>query len=136
MGAIEFEGTLDPKIAERWWEKIKDVLNLVNCTLENRLKYVVSLFMGNTLILWRTVKKVYEPREITWVEFQREFDDRYKPKMYRDKKRMEFLNLLQGDDQTVAEYELHFATLAKYAPEAVVTQEGRCYHFEQGYDPR
>ncbi|KAL0318290.1 UNVERIFIED_CONTAM: hypothetical protein Sangu_1985200 [Sesamum angustifolium] len=119
IGAIEFEGTLDPEIAERWWEKVKDVLNLVNCTPENRLKYVVSLFMGNTLILWRTVKKTYKPREITWVEFQREFDNRYRPKMYRDKKRMEFLNLLQGDDQTVAEYELHFATLAKYAPEAV-----------------
>ncbi|KAL0439936.1 UNVERIFIED_CONTAM: hypothetical protein Slati_2476600 [Sesamum latifolium] len=55
--------------------------------------------------------------------------------MYRDKKRMEFLNLVQGDDQTVAEYELRFAALAKYAPEAVVTQEDRCYRFEQGLRP-
>ncbi|KAK4394163.1 putative mitochondrial protein [Sesamum angolense] len=45
---------------------------------------------------------------------------------------MEFLNIVQGDDQTVAEYELHFATLAKYAPEDVITQEDRCYCFEQG----
>ncbi|KAL0456204.1 UNVERIFIED_CONTAM: Transposon Tf2-12 polyprotein [Sesamum latifolium] len=43
----------------------------------------------------------------TWAEFQREFDDKYRPKMYRDKKMMEFLNLVQGDNQTVAEYELH-----------------------------
>ncbi|KAL0395481.1 UNVERIFIED_CONTAM: hypothetical protein Slati_4514300 [Sesamum latifolium] len=55
--------------------------------------------------------------------------------MYRDKKRMEFLNLVQGDNQTVAEYELRFAALAKYAPEAVVTQEDRCYRFEQGLRP-
>ncbi|KAL0346348.1 UNVERIFIED_CONTAM: RNA-directed DNA polymerase [Sesamum calycinum] len=95
MGATEFEGTLDPEIAERWWEKIEDVLNLVDCTLENRLK----------------------------------------PKMYRDKKRMEFLKLVQGDEQTVAEYELRFAALAKYAPEAVVTQEDHCYRFEQGLRP-
>ncbi|KAL0302560.1 UNVERIFIED_CONTAM: LRR receptor-like serine/threonine-protein kinase EFR [Sesamum calycinum] len=56
MGGTEFEGTLDSEIAEKWWEKVEDVLNLVN---------------------------------------------------------------LQGDDQTVAEYELRFAALAKYALEAV-----------------
>ncbi|KAL0292521.1 UNVERIFIED_CONTAM: hypothetical protein Sradi_6985700 [Sesamum radiatum] len=135
MGATEFEGTLDPEIAERWWEKVEDVLNLVDCTLENRLKYVASLFVGNALIWWRSVKRAYEPKEITWAEFQREFDDKYRPKMYRDKKRMEFLNLVQGDNQTVAEYELRFAALAKYAPEAVVTPEDRCYRFEQGLRP-
>ncbi|KAL0411199.1 UNVERIFIED_CONTAM: hypothetical protein Slati_3709600 [Sesamum latifolium] len=95
MGATEFEGTLDPEIAERWWEKVEDVMNLISCTLENRLK----------------------------------------PKMYRDKKRMKFLNLVQGDNQIVAEYELRFAALAKYAPKAVVTQEDRCYRFEQGLRP-
>ncbi|KAL0454685.1 UNVERIFIED_CONTAM: hypothetical protein Slati_0807700 [Sesamum latifolium] len=109
-GATEFEGTIDPEIAERWWEKVEDVLNLVDCTLENRLKYVAFLFVGNALIWWR-------------------------PKMYRDKKRMEFLNLVQGDDQTVAEYELRFAALAKYALEVVVTQEDHCCHFEQGLRP-
>ncbi|KAL0427480.1 UNVERIFIED_CONTAM: hypothetical protein Slati_2922800 [Sesamum latifolium] len=54
MGATEFEGTLDPEIAERWWEKVEDVMNLISCTLENRLKYVVSLFVGNALIWWRS----------------------------------------------------------------------------------
>ncbi|KAL0308948.1 UNVERIFIED_CONTAM: Transposon Ty3-G Gag-Pol polyprotein [Sesamum radiatum] len=97
------------KESERW-ELLN--LNLVDCTLENRLKYVASLFVGNALIWWWSVKRAYEPREITWVEFQRVFDDKYRPKMYRDKKRMEFLNLVQGDEQTVAEYELRFAALA------------------------
>ncbi|KAK4383946.1 hypothetical protein Sango_3105400 [Sesamum angolense] len=110
-------------------------MNLVGCTPENRLKYIVSLFVGNALIWWRSLKRAYEPKEITWAEFQREFDDKYRPKMYRDKKRMEFLNLVQGDEQTVAEYELRFAALAKYAPEAVATQEDRCYCFEQGLRP-
>ncbi|KAL0292494.1 UNVERIFIED_CONTAM: U-box domain-containing protein 35 [Sesamum calycinum] len=132
MGATEFEGTLDPEVAERWWEKVEDVMNLVGCTPENRLKYIVSLFVGNALIWWRSLKRAYEPREITWAEFQREFDDKYRPKMYRDKKRMEFLNLVQGDEQTVVEYELRFVALAKYAPEAVATHEDRCYRFEQG----
>ena len=50
MGATEFEGTLDPEVAERWWEKVEDVMNLINCTPENRLEYVVSLFVGNALI--------------------------------------------------------------------------------------
>ncbi|KAL0340188.1 UNVERIFIED_CONTAM: Transposon Ty3-G Gag-Pol polyprotein [Sesamum radiatum] len=127
-------GTLDPEVAERWWEKVEDVMNLVGCTPENRLKYIVSLFVGNALIWWKSLKRAYEPREITWAEFQREFDDKYRPKMYRDKKRMEFLNLVQGDEQTMAEYALRFAALAKYAPEAVATQEDR-YRFKQGLRP-
>ncbi|KAL0405623.1 UNVERIFIED_CONTAM: hypothetical protein Slati_3876200 [Sesamum latifolium] len=113
MGAIEFEGTLDPEIAERWWEKVKNVLNLVDCTRENRLKYVISLFVENALIWWGSVKRAYEQKEITWAEFQREFDDKYRRKMYQDKKRMEILNLVQGDDQMVAKYELRFVALAK-----------------------
>ncbi|KAL2246064.1 UNVERIFIED_CONTAM: hypothetical protein Sindi_2874600 [Sesamum indicum] len=132
IGGTEFEGTLDPEIAERWWEKVEDVMNLINCTPEDRLNYVVSLFVSNALIWWRSVKRGYEPTEITCAELQKEFDDQYKPKMYPDRKRMEFLNLVQGDEQTVAEYELRFAALAKYAPEAIATQEDCCYHFEQG----
>ncbi|KAL0417365.1 UNVERIFIED_CONTAM: hypothetical protein Slati_3568400 [Sesamum latifolium] len=132
MGATEFEGILDREIAEIWWEKVEAVMNLVNCTPKNRLKYIVSLFVGNALIWWRSAKRGYEPREITWAEFQKEFDDKYRPKMYRDKKRMEFLNLVQRDEQTVAEYELRFVALAKYAPETIAAQEDRCYRFEQG----
>ncbi|KAL2235875.1 UNVERIFIED_CONTAM: hypothetical protein Sindi_1319700 [Sesamum indicum] len=105
-------------------------LNLRIALQRTDFKYVVSLFVGNALIWWRSVKRGYEPREITWAEFQKEFDDKYRPKMYRDKKRMEFLNVVQGDDQIVAEYELRFAALAKYAPEAIGTQEDRCYRFE------
>ncbi|KAL0423515.1 UNVERIFIED_CONTAM: hypothetical protein Sradi_0886300 [Sesamum radiatum] len=121
MGAIEFKGTLDPEVAERWWEKVKDLMNLVGCTPKNRLKYIVSLFVWNALIWWRSLKRAYELREISWAEFQGEFHDKYRPKMYRDKKRMEFLNLVQGDEQTVGEYELRFAALAKYATKAVAT---------------
>ncbi|KAL0282899.1 UNVERIFIED_CONTAM: hypothetical protein Sangu_2924300 [Sesamum angustifolium] len=47
---------------------------------------------------------------------------------------MEFLNLVQGDDQTVAEYELRFAALAKYALEAVVTQEDLVTALSRGYE--
>ncbi|KAL0313259.1 UNVERIFIED_CONTAM: hypothetical protein Sradi_5725200 [Sesamum radiatum] len=46
--------------------------------------------------------------------------------------KMEFLNLMQADDQIVVEYELHLVALAKYALEAVATQEDRCYRVEQG----
>ncbi|KAK4380983.1 hypothetical protein Sango_3011800 [Sesamum angolense] len=54
----------------------------------------------------------------------------------KNKKRIEFFNLVQGDEQTVAEYELHFTALDKYATKAVVTHEDRCYHFKQGLRPK
>ena len=47
---------------------------------------------------------------IMWAIFLKEFIDKYKPVMYKDKKKLEFLELKQ-DELSVANYEVQFVRL-------------------------
>ena len=53
------------------------------------------------------------------------------PKIYRDEKQREFLNLKQGN-MTVAEYEVKFTQLSRYASSMVATERDKCRRFEEG----
>ena len=59
---------------------------------------------------------------LTWNDFLREFADKYAPPVYKSKKKIEFLELKQND-KSVANYELQFMRLSKYAPEEIATDE-------------
>lgn len=48
---------------------------------------------------------------------------------YVDPRRRDFLNLTQ-EDKSVAEYEVEFLRLSRYAREMVATEYERCVHFE------
>ena len=51
--------------------------------------------------------------------------------MYKAKKKLEFLNLKQ-DELSIAEYEVQFVRLSKYAHEKVATDELKWDKFERG----
>ena len=51
------------------------------------------------------------------------------PEVYRDEKQREFLNLRQ-QAMTVAEYEVRFTQLSRYAPMMVAIEKDRCRRFE------
>ena len=51
--------------------------------------------------------------------------------MYRDRKKMEFLNLEQ-ENMTVSEYEMQFSRLSKYALEEVAIENAKQRLFEKG----
>ena len=44
---------------------------------------------------------------LTWVNFLKEFSDKYMPDVYKDMKKLEFLELKQND-LTAADYEVQF----------------------------
>ncbi|XP_065881830.1 uncharacterized protein [Euphorbia lathyris] len=132
MGAENFEGTTDPTKAEEWLKDTERVLTRLKCTLEQRLDYIVSLLKKHVITWWESIERVVvAPRVLTYEDFKKEFADRYMPRVYRDEKKVEFYNLKQGN-MTVAEYELRFAEVSKYALDAVATEEDKCYRFEQG----
>ncbi|XP_065869079.1 uncharacterized protein [Euphorbia lathyris] len=132
MGAENFEGTTDPTKAEEWLKDTKRVLARLKCTLEQRLDYIVSLLKKHAITWWESIERVViAPRVLTYEDFKKEFADKYMPRVYRDEKKVEFYNLKQGN-MTIAEYELRFAELSKYALDAVATEEDKCYRFKQG----
>ena len=68
---------------------------------------------------------------ISWADFLQAFTDKYMLAVYKEKKKLEFLNLMQ-DDLSVANYEVQFMRLSKYAPEEVATDELKRNKFERG----
>ena len=92
----------------------------------------MSLLEKDALDWWETVpRSKNRPVTLTWNAFLKEFTNKYTPLVYRNRKKVEFLELKQND-LSVAEYELQFVRLSKYAPEEVSTDELRRERFERG----
>ena len=69
--------------------------------------------------------------ELTWVDFLKEFSDKYMPVVYKDKNKLEFLELKQND-LSVANYEVQFVRLSRYAHVEVATEELKRNKFKRG----
>ncbi|KAL2226383.1 UNVERIFIED_CONTAM: Transposon Ty3-I Gag-Pol polyprotein, partial [Sesamum indicum] len=131
-GAKVFAGTTDPAEAEEWLRNTERVLDRIECTSEQKLRYAVSLLEKDALDWWETVPgSRNRPATLTWNDFLKEFADKYTPPVYRNRKKVEFLEIKQNE-LSVAEYELQFVRLSKYAPEEVSTDELRRDRFERG----
>ncbi|KAL0412029.1 UNVERIFIED_CONTAM: hypothetical protein Slati_3792600 [Sesamum latifolium] len=125
QGAKVFPGTTDPAEAEEWLRNTETVLDRIECTPEQRLRYAVSLFEKDALDWWETVPgSKNRPITLTWNDFLKEFADKYTPPVYRNRKKVEFLELKQNE-LSVAGYELQFVRLSKYAPEERGWYRGR-----------
>ncbi|KAL0386526.1 UNVERIFIED_CONTAM: Retrovirus-related Pol polyprotein from transposon [Sesamum latifolium] len=98
QGAKVFPGTTDPAEAEEWLRNTERVLDRIECTPEQRLRYAVSLFEKDALDWWKTVPgNKNRPIILTWNDFLKEFADKYTPPIYRNRKKVEFLELKQNE---------------------------------------
>ncbi|KAL0404199.1 UNVERIFIED_CONTAM: hypothetical protein Sradi_2060700 [Sesamum radiatum] len=108
QGAKVFAGTTDPPEAEEWLRNTERLLDRIECTPEQRLRYTVSLFEKDVLEWWETVPgSKNHPITLTWNDFLKEFADKYSPPVYRNHKKVEYLELKQNE-LSVAGYELQF----------------------------
>ncbi|KAG8369537.1 hypothetical protein BUALT_Bualt14G0023800 [Buddleja alternifolia] len=131
MGAVDFVGTTDPAKAEMWLKQTERVFSLKQCTPEEKFDYAVSLLQGDAYAWWETIPdSTVQPPILTWNDFLREFHDAYVPEVYKDQKEKEFLELQQGN-RSVAEYEVQFNQLSRYAPHMIATEK-KCTRFEFG----
>ncbi|KAL0284741.1 UNVERIFIED_CONTAM: hypothetical protein Sangu_2810200 [Sesamum angustifolium] len=125
QGAKVFEGTTDPAEAEEWLKNTERVLDRIQCTFKEKLRCVVSLFKKDALDWWEIVPGSKNcPITLTWNDFLKEFADKYTLPVYRNCKKVEFLEVKQNE-LSVAGYELQFVRLFKYAPEEVSADELR-----------
>ncbi|KAL2243530.1 UNVERIFIED_CONTAM: Transposon Ty3-G Gag-Pol polyprotein [Sesamum indicum] len=111
-GGKVFAGTTDP--AEEWLRNTERVLDRIECTSEQKLRYAVSLLEKDALDWWETVP-----------------GSKNRPATLTNRKIVEFLELKQNQ-LSVVEYELQFVRLSKYAPKEVSTNELRRDRFERG----
>ncbi|KAL0411911.1 UNVERIFIED_CONTAM: Retrovirus-related Pol polyprotein from transposon [Sesamum latifolium] len=85
QGAKVFPGTTDSAEAEEWLRNTERVLDRIECTLEQRLRYAVSLFEKDALDWWEIVPGSKNCSiTLTWNDFLKEFIDKYTPPIYRN----------------------------------------------------
>ncbi|KAK2969257.1 hypothetical protein RJ640_028783 [Escallonia rubra] len=64
-------------------------------------------------------------------EVKEAFKEKYQPKSVRLQKKMDFIKLEQRN-KSVAEYDVEFTDLSKFAPELIADEESRARKFESG----
>ena len=126
----KFNGEANEEMAERWMEAIEDIYTVLKYTEERKVDFGVFQLKGPAKAWWRIIDKKWEqegtPR--TWNSFLAEFKNKFIPLVTREKREEEFIYLKQGI-MAVAQYEVAFTKLAKYAPDMVNTEAKRKRRF-------
>ena len=87
-----FAGTTDLGIAEEWLRSTNRILDRFEYTIEKKVSYDVSLFEQDAFDWCETVSRSKNvSMTLTWEEFLREFVEKYTSAVYRDRKKIEFL---------------------------------------------
>ena len=93
-----FVGEVDLLQAEGWLFQIEKILDVMNCTDEQRVSFSSFMFQKKAEHWWRAVKSsVKSMREpITWEFLVNKFTEKYIPETARDNMASEFLELRQS----------------------------------------
>ncbi|XP_027169495.1 uncharacterized protein LOC113769230 [Coffea eugenioides] len=102
----KFIGGPSPDLAEGWMDRMMDIFAALGYPEERQTSW-------------------------TWVNFTREFNEKYLPPIVQERREEDFICLRQGP-LSVAEYETQFTKLSRFAPELVLTDRKRIRRFVQG----
>lgn len=105
-------GTI-PSIVEYWVAATERILDFLNCTLEQKLKSMVSLRKDEAYCWWQSVVQGTQVERITWEYFQNAFRKKYIGMRYVEAYKLEFTKLKQGD-KTMSKYEVELLRLSCY----------------------
>ncbi|XP_016737788.1 uncharacterized protein [Gossypium hirsutum] len=105
-GAELFRGVtrVDPNMAEYWLKATERIMDDLDCTPEQKLKGVVSLFYDEAYQWWLTVEEGFQSNRLSWGFFKTTFESKYMDASYVDARKRELMNLMQCN-RFVAEYE-------------------------------
>ena len=95
--------------ADDWLEQIENIFEIFTCTGLERVQLAASMFTGLGDSWWKTVRAEYRdiPDSQTWLNFKRQFGEKYVPSHMRRQRATEFQRLVQGN-MIVLEYVTKF----------------------------
>nr|XP_027109228.1 uncharacterized protein LOC113729095 [Coffea arabica] len=133
FGPPKFYGGPEPEVAEGWWERISDIFAALNYTEERQVTFTAFQFEGAARSWWNLIRVNWDRNHIprTWANFTREFNAKFLPPLIQEKREDDFIKYKQGA-VSVAEYEIQFTKLSRFAPELVATEQSRVRRFVQG----
>ena len=129
----KFIGGPSPDLAEGWMDRMMDIFAALGYPEERQVSFAVFQFEGPARAWWNVIKAKWEREQTpwTWVNFTREFNEKYLPPIVQERREEDFIRLRQGP-LSVAEYETQFTKLSRFAPELVLTDRKRIRRFVQG----
>ena len=129
----KFDGEADVEKAENWMETLEDIYAALEYTEEQKVKFAAFQLKGTARIWWRTIDQEWKVKgkSPTWNSFLGEFRSKFIPLLVRERKEQEFMDLRQKT-LTVAQYEVLFTKLSKYALEMINTEEKKIGRFWLG----
>ncbi|XP_028110227.1 uncharacterized protein LOC114308767 [Camellia sinensis] len=108
--------------------KITKTLDMLRVEDEGlRVSLVTFQLKGDAKYWWKYVKGTVGA---TWVTFTEAMSAKYFPPSTLEGLREQFVELPQGTTP-LAQFEMRFTSLSRFAPELVATKERRCYEFER-----
>ena len=131
-----FKGGVDPIQAEEWLRQIEKILDVMECTENQRVSFTSFMFQGEAERWWEMIKGGARimGKEISWNYLVKKFNEKYIPGVVKDRLAMEFQDLKQGQ-LTVSQYEAKFTQLSRYAEKLVSEEEDRAKRFVRGLRP-
>ena len=84
---------------------------------------------------WKGQRSIYRDVELNREDFKRIVVEKYVPMTYRNQKKMEFLQLVQGTD-IVSAHAQKSEQCSRYAPEYVTNEADRVWKFREGLKMR
>ncbi|XP_027151777.1 uncharacterized protein LOC113766514 [Coffea eugenioides] len=123
----------NPDLAESWMDRMLDIFAALRYSDERQISFAVFHFEGAARAWWNIIRAKWERDQTpwTWVNFTREFNEKYLPPIVQERREDDFIRLHQGAS-SVAEYETQFTKLSRFAPELVLTEQKRIRRFVQG----
>jgi hypothetical protein len=118
-----FSSSLDPLQADDWLKTVDKMLNIIQCTDQEKVLYALGRLTGPATDWWNSYCAAHAAANIiTWAGFSTHFRTYHIPAGLMKIKKNEFLSLKQGN-MTVSEYRDKFIQLSRYAPEEVADDE-------------
>jgi len=110
-----FDGKTTPYEADQWMRDMERIHDAKRCSIENRLAYSEYLLAGEAVHWWSSMKMMLEDSKepVTWELFKRKFYAEYFPNSVRYAKKVEFLQLMQGE-MSVSEYAEKFKHMGRF----------------------
>ncbi|XP_028098947.1 uncharacterized protein LOC114298552 [Camellia sinensis] len=124
-----YKGGIDPLKAEAWVLGIKKLFEVFPCTEAQKVMLAAFTIEDEVHRWWTLIRG--EHQGMNCAQFLEIFYEKYFPQSIRDRKVSEFENLKQ-ENKIVAEYEVQFIELARFAPYMVDTDCKKVRKFEGG----
>lgn len=127
-----FSNSPDPLQADDWLKTVDKMLNIAQCTDQEKVLYASGRLTGPAADWWDSYCAAHAAANtITWAEFSTQFRNYHIPASLMKIKKKEFLSLKQGN-MTVSEYHDKFIQLSRYAPDEVADDERKQEQFMEG----